>query len=177
MKRRTCSWCHTSNVLDAAPILCGACGHRADVARLDCNCAKCVGVLRQLPAGAVQGRVYFGVRTRRGATVTRDGITLSPLPSQAIRNHSPDGFEWGYSGSGPAQLALAILLDVTGDRAQAERLYQRFKERFVASWESRWILTEGEVRGWLRSLGEDADAGVSPQGPPQASSAAPHDPQ
>jgi len=26
-------------------------------------------------------------------------------------NHSPDGFEWGYGGSGPAQLALAIYQD------------------------------------------------------------------
>lgn len=41
---------------------------------------------------------------------------LSPQPSQALRNHSPDGFEWGYAGSGPSQLALAILLDFTGDK-------------------------------------------------------------
>ena len=37
---------------------------------------------------------------------------LSPLKSQSIVNHSPDGFNWGYLGSGPAQLALAILLEV-----------------------------------------------------------------
>ena len=28
-----------------------------------------------------------------------------------IFSHSPSGFEWGYLGSGPAQLALAILCD------------------------------------------------------------------
>lgn len=28
-----------------------------------------------------------------------------------LYDHSPTGFEWGYSGSGPAQLALAILAD------------------------------------------------------------------
>ena len=33
---------------------------------------------------------------------------------------------WGYGGSGPAQLALAILLAVT-DEATAEQFYQRFK--------------------------------------------------
>jgi len=31
---------------------------------------------------------------------------LSPGPSQAVYNHSPTGFSWGYEGSGPAQLAL-----------------------------------------------------------------------
>jgi hypothetical protein len=39
-----------------------------------------------------------------------DGVKLDPKPSQKLRNHSPDGFAWGYPGSGPAQLALAILL-------------------------------------------------------------------
>jgi hypothetical protein len=39
-----------------------------------------------------------------------DGKFLDPRPSQAAYNHSPDGFNWGYGGSGPAQLALAILM-------------------------------------------------------------------
>ncbi len=42
-----------------------------------------------------------------------NGEILRPLKSQQILNHSPDGFAWGYSGSGPAQLALAILLEYT----------------------------------------------------------------
>ncbi len=37
---------------------------------------------------------------------------LRPLgPRLDLANHSPDGFSWGYGGSGPAQLALAILAD------------------------------------------------------------------
>lgn len=43
-----------------------------------------------------------------------DGRWLDPKPSQKIYNHSPDGFNWGYGGSGPAQLALAIVLKLTG---------------------------------------------------------------
>jgi hypothetical protein len=31
-----------------------------------------------------------------------------------LRN-SPTGFGWGYGGSGPAQLALALLADSLGD--------------------------------------------------------------
>lgn len=55
--------------------------------------------------------------------VTFAGEPLAPARSLAVRNHSPDGFSWGYAGSGPAQLALAILLRATDDQATAERLY------------------------------------------------------
>ena len=41
--------------------------------------------------------------------------------------HSPTGFEWGYAGSGPAELARCILLDVLGTESPlAELLYQKF---------------------------------------------------
>lgn len=39
-----------------------------------------------------------------------DNEWLDPRPSQKFRNHSPDGFNWGYGGSGPSQLALAVAL-------------------------------------------------------------------
>lgn len=46
-------------------------------------------------------------------------------------NHSPDGYAWGYSGSGPAQLAFAILLAEFGvERAKDE--YQDFKSKVIA---------------------------------------------
>lgn len=49
-------------------------------------------------------------RTRQ---VWLDGELLDPRPSQKVYNHSSDGFNWGYGGSGPAQLALAIVLKLT----------------------------------------------------------------
>src|SRR5438876_5676764 len=57
---------------------------------------------------------------------------LSPLKSLRLRNHSSDGFEWGYGGSGPAQAALALLLDYTRNRGAALKLYQDFKFKVVA---------------------------------------------
>ena len=60
-------------------------------------------------------------------------------------NHSPAGFSWGYGGSGPAQLALALLADALGDDDLAVRLHQAFKFRVVACWpegERWWITTE-----------------------------------
>ena len=53
-------------------------------------------------------RLDGGGKGEKGVLV--DGLPLSPKDSQKIVNHSPDGFEWGYGGSGPAQLSLAIVL-------------------------------------------------------------------
>lgn len=61
--------------------------------------------------------------------VVLDGKSLFPTKSQKIRNHSPDGFNWGYGGSGPAQLALAIMLELTGKPDG----YQDFKFRVIAA--------------------------------------------
>ena len=33
--------------------------------------------------------------------------------SLQVRNHSPTGFSWGHNGIGSAQLALALLLELT----------------------------------------------------------------
>ncbi len=46
-------------------------------------------------------------------------------------NHSPDGFQAGYSGSGPAQLAWALVADAV-DVETADEWYQRFKDDVVS---------------------------------------------
>lgn len=68
-----------------------------------------------------------------------------------LANHSPTGFEWGYAGSGPAQLALAILADCLDDDAQALSLYQRFKSQVVATKprDEGWSISEETVRYWV----------------------------
>lgn len=62
------------------------------------------------------------------------GVRLDPDHSQKLVNHSPDGFAWGYSGSGPAQLALAILLHFTKNDKWSVANYQEFKFDVVARW-------------------------------------------
>lgn len=76
---------------------------------------------------------------------------LDPKPSQAIVNHSPDGFSWGHMGSGPAQLALAILLHSTNDPALSADLYQDFKREFVGRWDKDkgWSIDQFEVLAWV----------------------------
>ena len=66
--------------------------------------------------------------------VTVNGVVLSPEPSQKLYNHSPTGFSWGYGGSGPSQLALALLLDFFGKDSEMLRFYQDFKFAVVANW-------------------------------------------
>jgi hypothetical protein len=66
--------------------------------------------------------------------------------------HSPTGYEWGYGGSGPAQLALALLADATGDDQLALRLHQRFKfDRIATLRRSRdWTMTHATVLSFVR---------------------------
>ena len=96
-----------------------------------------------------------GERRKGEVLITVDGAPLDWRSSLAVRNHSPTGPAWGYGGSGPAQLALAILLAVT-DEATAERFYQQFKWSVIAPIEAdRWKLDAGDVVGWLESVASD----------------------
>ena len=88
-----------------------------------------------------------GERRKGEVLIRTDGAPLDWRASLAVRNHSA----WGYGGSDPAQLALAILLAVT-DQATAERFYQRFKWSVIAPIEAdRWALDAGDVLGRLES--------------------------
>jgi len=96
--------------------------------------------------------LYAGNRTNDGCgsqLVTKDDDILMPGPSQKIWNHSPDGFNWGYCGSGPAQLALALLYDVTGDATLSVKLHQEFKWDFVAYWRDDWQITSDKIKEWV----------------------------
>lgn len=96
--------------------------------------------------------IYCGYRHSAGAghqLVTKDQDILDPRPSQKLFNHSPDGFNWGYGGSGPAQLALALLFDATGDRQIALSNYQNFKWDVVAAWKDDWIISSDDILKWL----------------------------
>ena len=81
---------------------------------------------------------------REAGSATVEGIT------QEWVWHSPAGFEWGYGGSGPADLALNILLAATGDRDFAAKNHQEFKWRFVASVSAEGgVIASNEVLDWI----------------------------
>ena len=94
---------------------------------------------------------YEGQRTWRAVKVTVNGNLLNPRLD--LRNHSPSGFDWGYCGSGPAQLALAILADHLADDEQALDSYQCFKWSVIAELPKRgWTLTSAQVEESLQIL-------------------------
>jgi uncharacterized protein DUF6166 len=95
---------------------------------------------------------YRGSRSRNGCRVVRiSGPLAVDLPLRLdLWSHSPTGFEWGYGGSGPAQLALAILADALKDDDQAIELHQVFKWEVVARLPHvSWDLDQQAVLNWL----------------------------
>lgn len=96
--------------------------------------------------------VYEGQRSEdHVVTVTCDGEPLDPRLD--LRAHSPTGFNFGYGGSGPAQLALAILAHALGDDELASAHYQKFKFQVIAKLEeSPWRITQQEVRAWIAGV-------------------------
>ena len=98
------------------------------------------------------------------------GETLDPRND--LSNHSPDGVEWGYAGSGPAQLALGILAhhfedsknhlwfgEACSPRTPAEHLalkyYQQFKFHRITplSQDDDHNITTDDIRRALQEIG------------------------
>lgn len=109
------------------------------------------------------GKIIQGARTivgcRVSVTTTLGGVRELD-PRFDLRNHSPAGFEWGYCGSGPAQLALAVLAEVTGDDQVALGLYQRYKADVVSNiHEDEWIIFESAVFNWINAIQLDRAKG------------------
>jgi hypothetical protein len=66
----------------------------------------------------------------------------------SVYNHSPTGMSWGYCGSGPAQLALAILVDHK-DKESALPIYHQFMREIVSRFQSTWSITGMEIQSWI----------------------------
>jgi hypothetical protein len=102
---------------------------------------------------SVETTRYVGTRTKQGCKVEKvaEGQDTEPLNLRLdLWNHSPTGFEFGYGGSGPAQTALAILADATGNDRLAVVLHQQFKWDFVAKAKQEGFeLTADEIAKWV----------------------------
>jgi hypothetical protein len=74
--------------------------------------------------------------------------TVNDLPPRLdLRCHSPTGFEWGYGGSGPCQLALALLAHALDDDSLALDHYMRFKSEVIAIIAGReWAIRRETIR-------------------------------
>ena len=74
--------------------------------------------------------------------------------------HSPRGFEWGYSGSGPSDLALNVLLRFTGDRKWSWSHHHAFKLEFIAPLPRRGgVIGASAVEAWIAARRAAASEG------------------
>jgi hypothetical protein len=81
-----------------------------------------------------------------------DSGTVVNVPHKHVY-HSPTGFEWGYGGSGAADLALNILALFT-DYEHAFRYHQDFKWKYIASLpKKRGRIPRDVVIGFLKKQG------------------------
>lgn len=104
-------------------------------------------------------KTYQGIRRPDGLhVVVNNGKTLTPLKHHV--RHSPTGFECGYGGSGPSDLARCILIDHLDRHYLAEREsvvpgvdrhYQDFKTEVVAGLDRRGFdLPAEKIDEWLK---------------------------
>ena len=107
------------------------------------------GIAKAQQVKVLSMKTYTGHHSEDGSGIVE--VDGTPLPWRLdLSNHSPTGLEWGYLGSGPAQLALAILADATGNDQLALRWHQKFKLDKIAGLDrdTPWIITADEVRRW-----------------------------
>ena len=138
--------------------------HRPDIQEI----VEVLGELNKLMEVRRDGKaVDVGYETHRAATIARKDAIVEqlrtaedlPRPTELVHRglHSPDGFEWGHRGAGPADLAYSILLTEIGE-APTPPVYLRFRDDIIAGFPLRsFRLPSGVVWEWItanRSLVE-----------------------
>jgi len=91
---------------------------------------------------------FHGSRVGQGVDVTvehPDGTEDRLDPRTDVVNHSPTGFEWGYLGSGPLQLALAVLAEAY-DVETAKLKHGEFQQQWASQVDAgHWVLQSKEI--------------------------------
>lgn len=95
---------------------------------------------------------YEGYKTDKFEwKVQKNGSRFRADARRKIQNLPLDGFSWGYIGSGPSQLSLALLVDAGLEESKAMALHNLFLWRVVSSWDinGEWKITTDEICQWV----------------------------
>lgn len=93
-------------------------------------------------------KTYSGTRTIDGLRVTVDGAPLGE--HLEVGQFSDAGFEWGYVGDAPKQLALALLCESLGDPQAALAQADGFMQDVVSILDNDWDLTDADIQAALK---------------------------
>lgn len=85
-----------------------------------------------------------------GVTITMNGGKLQiPSDYPNLGSIHTNDLNFGYSGQGPRELAIAILAHVTGDYELTQQLYKNFADDVTSKLPDSWELSSDEVLSWL----------------------------
>lgn len=99
----SCSWCHRGNDVTAGRTFCAECGHRADVARIFCDCDRC----RAGGRATIFWPLDLADAVARGAIETRPPMTVAPTSPPCSRCTLPADAH----SLEQARACLAVLID------------------------------------------------------------------
>ena len=137
---------------------------------------------RREPISSERWHSRYGWNRRRAEEMVKEGQTEpliyvqesggdTPPCEYELRHHplhSPDGFDWGYSGSGPTDAARCILIHYLGIRMPRTTKksrevyvphYRDFKLHFLSEApEEGFTISEEQIDAWARAQGLDLPA-------------------
>jgi len=91
--------------------------------------------------------MYSGSRHPEG---TRVSVREEGKPRLDLKVSRAEAFDWGYIGTAPRQLALAILSHAIPDRI-AMKYYEDFCRDFVSQWaDDGFVVTREEILEWFK---------------------------
>lgn len=94
---------------------------------------------------------------------------IEKFPLHHFARHSPSGFEFGYGGSGPADLAYSILVhwflsykfSLEEAKEEAAAHHQEFKRDFIAIEDKHLVIADSDIKNWWGGQEETKEAATA----------------
>lgn len=102
------------------------------------------------PSRVYRGEDNWVVLVSDSALAEPEGTdrVLLPDASRHVQDFC-ECFRWGDTGTGALQLAIALLLDVSGDVNTALRWHEHFAATYISKLPPTWMVPELDIALWL----------------------------